>query len=119
VTFCPREKLIGHVTIIGNGNAGIGKGVAAAPRHAYRAQTTVIMGGPAALATDYSSPDGPRLSEPRPRRSRRAFTLDPSGKTNSAEQGAAPYGAHGMHQNLWDNFYGLPPQNGYSMCAVR
>ena len=64
MTFCPREKLIGQTTIISHGNAGREKGVAAAPRHAYRARTTVIMGGPAALANDYSNPDGPRLPNP-------------------------------------------------------
>ena len=45
----------------------------------YGSRTTVIMGGPAALATDYAHRSGPRLSEPRPRRSPRAVTLNPSG----------------------------------------
>jgi hypothetical protein len=90
VLFCPSDKLIGHATIIGNGNAGMKKGGAAAvPRHAYRAQTTVIMCGHAAATTDYSNSCGPRLSEPHSRLGHRAFTLKPSGKTNSAEQGAA------------------------------
>ena len=65
--------------LITSGNARGKKGVAAAPRHAYRVQTTVIMCGPAALATDYAHRSGPRLSEPRPRRSPRAVTLNPSG----------------------------------------
>ena len=44
----------------------------------YVSRTTVIMCSPAALATGYSSSDGPRISEPSPRRSPRAFTLNPS-----------------------------------------
>ena len=58
----------------------------------YGPQTTVIMCGPAALATDYASPDGPHLSEPRPRRTPRTFTLDPSGneiRQNKGVQGTA------------------------------
>ena len=47
--------------LITSGNAEKRKGFAAAPRHAYRAQTTVIMGGPAAVATDYSRSSGPRF----------------------------------------------------------
>ena len=78
-----------------------------------------MIGGPAAAATDYGDTAGPRLSEPRPRCGSLAFTRNLSGSADSVQQGAAPYGAHGTHQNLWDNFYGLPPQNGYSMCAVR
>ena len=65
--------------VITSGNAEKRKGFAAAPRHAYRAQTTLIRDCPAALATDYTNPAGPRFSEPRPRRSPRAVTLDPSG----------------------------------------
>ena len=40
------------------------KGVAAAPRHALLGTSTAIMGGPAALATDYSNSDGRRLPNP-------------------------------------------------------
>ena len=76
---------------ITSGNTEMKKGGAAVPRHAYRAQTTVIMCSPAALAADYSDPVGPRLSEPHPRRSLRAFTQDHSGNADSAEQGAAGY----------------------------
>ena len=46
--------------LITSGNARGEKGVAALPRHADRARTTVIMGGPAAAATDYSRSSGLR-----------------------------------------------------------
>ena len=45
----------------------------------YGPRITAIIGGHAALATDYSNSNGLRLSDPRPRRSPRAFTLKPSG----------------------------------------
>ena len=47
--------------LITSGNARGEKGVAAAPRRADRERTTVITGGPAAAATDYSNPAGPRF----------------------------------------------------------
>ena len=46
--------------LINSGNARGKKGVAALPRRADRERTTVIMGGPAAAATDYSRSSGRR-----------------------------------------------------------
>ena len=89
--------------MISSGNAEKRKGFAAAPRHAYRAQTTVIMGGPASLATDYTNTDGPRFSEPRPRRSPRAVTLDPS--DNEIRQNK------GLHRTA----HKLPHLRGFAM----
>ena len=67
----------------------------------------------------YGNPDGRRLPNPA-----LAWAVVPSRGISLETQIRFNNGPHrtahnGTHQNLWDNFYGLPPQNGYSMCAVR
>jgi len=57
--------------VISRGNAGKMKGSRRRRGDPYRPQTTVIIGGPAAAATDYTNPGGPRfpipaLAEPLP-----------------------------------------------------
>ena len=48
--------------VISSGNAGMKMEVSRRRRsNHYGSRTTVIIGGPAALATDYSNPDGPRF----------------------------------------------------------
>ena len=60
LTLCPYKHSMAMLELITSGSARGEKGVAALPRRADRERTTVITGGPAAAATDYSRSSGRR-----------------------------------------------------------
>ena len=91
MTFCPHEKRSGNATNDYRWQRGNEKErVAAAPKRSLRVTTTVIGGGRAALATDYSESSGPlfrTILSPGPSYPHTSFLW----KNNTAEQGAADY----------------------------